>query len=450
MASKKTDIISRITIKPSSPTPPHLQTFKLSFVDQIAFHFHHNLNFFYPNNSNSKTADNHLHESTEIFHSKSKHFQKALSETLTLFFPLAGRLVDDSTVACNDEGVIFTESKTDYVLSDLLQPSPDFDLIYDVIVSTNCKEAKKSPNNSSPFLLFNFVLFGCGGTAVSVAASHKLLDLASLMTFLKSLSAACCGSVKSIITPDFQTARTLFPPREIPKCSTNVCPRKVHAASLVFTAAKIQELKTIAADRLNEEGYEFGYLSRVNLVTAFLWKCLAAIDVRLRKFFRPTCMFQPVNLRNQIGKLPAANAIGNLACSFATDTVEKESDVQFSEMLKKLLRWKASVDEKIKSFNADVLTQENGVLFDSRDDMNLYGLSSWCRFGFYDIDFGMGKPLWITCIFTEFLTNYIALLDTREEGEVEALVHLEEDVMEAFKHDQQLLQFAVPKIIMDP
>ncbi|GMP97598.1 hypothetical protein CsSME_00045784 [Camellia sinensis var. sinensis] len=90
----KVEIIARETIKPSSPTPHHLKNHQLSFKD-------HTLS--------SSGADDDEHE--EKVHVISQRLKVSLSETLTHFYPLAGRFRDNLAVDCNDEGVEFFEAR---------------------------------------------------------------------------------------------------------------------------------------------------------------------------------------------------------------------------------------------------------------------------------------------------------------------------------------------------
>jgi shikimate O-hydroxycinnamoyltransferase len=92
----KNEIISSTCIKPSSPTPPHLKSFKLSFLDQLQPAIHGNMTFFF------LSVDAPIDLDLE-FSRKSKLLKKYISETLTRFYPLAERLVDDFTIGCNDD-----------------------------------------------------------------------------------------------------------------------------------------------------------------------------------------------------------------------------------------------------------------------------------------------------------------------------------------------------------
>ena len=75
----KVEIIKRETIKPSSLTPSHLKTYKLSLLDQLTPALYVNIVFFYP--KNEITSEQRSHQ-----------LKKLLSESLTLPFSQQNRI----------------------------------------------------------------------------------------------------------------------------------------------------------------------------------------------------------------------------------------------------------------------------------------------------------------------------------------------------------------------
>ena len=92
--------------------------------------------------------------------------------------------------------------------------------------------------------------------------------------------------------------------------------------------------------------------------------------------------------------------------------------------------------------------QELGALF-MRDDVAFYISSSWTRFGLYEMDFGWGKPVWVSIGSIMFL-NFVVLTDARDGEGIEAWVTLKEDEMGSFELDEELLDFASvnPSVVM--
>ncbi|RVW93264.1 Pelargonidin 3-O-(6-caffeoylglucoside) 5-O-(6-O-malonylglucoside) 4'''-malonyltransferase [Vitis vinifera] len=80
--------LSTKLIKPSSPTPSHLRTLKLSPIDQL---FTHTAK---PSTSYYYSADSSSSRSEDV--ERRTRLETSLSETLTRFYPLAGRYIKDS------------------------------------------------------------------------------------------------------------------------------------------------------------------------------------------------------------------------------------------------------------------------------------------------------------------------------------------------------------------
>ncbi|GKF44973.1 deacetylvindoline O-acetyltransferase [Tanacetum coccineum] len=113
-------IVSRDIIKPSSPTPSHSSRYNLSLFDQISINSYTPIVAFYPRSSTvyQCSAD------------KTLDLKKSLSQTLTQYYPLAGRMkrYNPTYVNCNDEGAEFIEACNDSSLSYFLQNSEHQDL----------------------------------------------------------------------------------------------------------------------------------------------------------------------------------------------------------------------------------------------------------------------------------------------------------------------------------
>ncbi|KAJ7964779.1 vinorine synthase-like [Quillaja saponaria] len=443
MMDMKTEIISRKCIKPSSPTPPHLKTFKLSLLDQITPDLHNNMTFFF---SASQSGDHNHNHTISQFTTKSQLLQKYLSDILTLFYPFAGRFQDDTTVLCNDDGISFVETRTDITLSDFLR-HPDLSSVDHHLVPTyDPKTAEELTSMSEGcMVLIKFVSFSCGGTALSLSTSHKLIDLATLITLLRSWSSACRGSPDPII-PDLYTAASLLPPKEIPDTTGSkiIAEKKFASRRFVFTPSKIEELKSKLFTAL---GY---HVSRVEAVTALIWISAANALKCKTKSFMPTLMVQAVNLRTRMEPPLPESSIGNLMWMFSV-IVEKEKEMELQELVKKLKGLKKSVNEKVNKFKGEdvvglveeSLKERVECLEQRKDNLVVYICSSWCGFPLLETcDFGWGKPAWLTSIAKNLMTNTVYLMDTKEVGGVEALVHLDEEEMNLFQSNQQLLQFA--------
>ncbi|PON64743.1 Transferase [Parasponia andersonii] len=214
-------------IQPSSPTPHHLLSCQLSFLDQIAPQVYNPFVMFYKPEKDSEFG---------VFEISNK-LKKSMSHVLTLFYPLTGRLKEKNTtfVESNNEGIPYLEARVNCQLSHFLQnPSPnelnklipfESDKLFDVPIGVQLN------------------IFKCVGIAIRSCISHKVADgLASFM-FLKNWAAIARGDHMEV-RPEFQ-ATTLFPPKSISVFDRVGTTNKdtVMSKRFVLNAAMIKDLK---------------------------------------------------------------------------------------------------------------------------------------------------------------------------------------------------------------
>lgn len=258
-------IISRETIKPSSPTPHHLRAFKLSLLDQLVPCCYTQVLLFY-------LIDGFHGQSIETSHISTR-LKDSLSETLTHFYPLAGSIGDDELqIDCNDEGVPYFEARVDCNLSEFLQ-EPELELLNQFFP---CDPLNTPPMAKLHLAMIQVNIFNRGGIAIGVCLSHKIADGVSISAFLKAWAAIARGCFEEY--PSFE-AKSLFPQNEslpqdysmvLGKCliRTGKCVTK----RVVFDASAIAALKAKASVDC----------TRVEVVSAFIWKrAMAAAKQKL-------------------------------------------------------------------------------------------------------------------------------------------------------------------------
>ncbi|KAF8378154.1 hypothetical protein HHK36_029491 [Tetracentron sinense] len=224
----KVEVISRETIIPSSPIPHHLSNFQLSFLDQLSPPVYVPILLFYPFDDSNTNAE------------KSNLLKKSLSETLTHFYPLAGRVKDNRFVDCNDEGAHYIVIHVNGQLSDVLR-QPNDDLLKQFLPF----EAYGSwvGLGTEVILAIQVNFFDCGGMAMGVCISHKLADASSLANFVSSWSAIARGG-SDFMEPRFEVA-SLFPWRDLSgfNPTIGITDEKILAKSFVFDASMIAALR---------------------------------------------------------------------------------------------------------------------------------------------------------------------------------------------------------------
>ncbi|KAM3289299.1 hypothetical protein P3S67_017587 [Capsicum chacoense] len=168
----KVEIMSTKFIKPSLPTPNHLQNYKLSFFDQIADEAHLPLVLFYPPTNNINYA---THE---------EQFEQSLSRILTHVYPISGRFIaDDDSISCKDQGVKFVKAKVNSKLNEFLEKAHK-----DVNLALLCWPQDTWDVDDTnlfimPIVIVQITEFECGGLALSMSHAHTAMDGFTTFTF---------------------------------------------------------------------------------------------------------------------------------------------------------------------------------------------------------------------------------------------------------------------------
>ncbi|XP_038702557.1 stemmadenine O-acetyltransferase-like [Tripterygium wilfordii] len=174
----------------------------------------------------------------------------------------------------------------------------------------------------------------------------------------------------------------------------------------VFDASAVARLKAEAASSGVQNP------TRVELVTAILWKTtMSALEAKAG-IRRPHLVTHGVNLRRRAVPEFPESLVGNL---FKLDKVIKEMITGAAP--------------------------PGGLL-------EYTSFDSWCNLGLYTVDFGWGNPWWISCVpvldssATTSFTNRIFLMDSRpSNGDcgVEAWAYIEEEEMAILENEMELL-----------
>ncbi|KAJ4877515.1 HXXXD-type acyl-transferase family protein [Raphanus sativus] len=428
----KLEILSKEVIKPDSPN--HLQTLHLSLFDQFLPTTYVSAIFFY---------DDHQPDQEEILVQKLKN---SLSQTLSLFYPLAGRIKEGVTVDCNDEGALFTKARADVLLSDVLRNPSDAGLVHKLIVSPD-----RADPGTWPLLHVNVVFFRDRGFAVAVSASHKLCDAASLSMFVRSWTKAAKGFADTV-NPEF-SGSVFFPPADI---SVEFPPfleqkTKSKTKSFVFGPLMIEKLKIRASCALLVT-----QATRVESITALLLRCMTNSRRPKTEAVTEFAITHTMNLRPRVplSFLPR-KAIGNFFfLPLLKETSENKMEIQ--ETVSKLRKTKEELNELItkdsedSDTNSDEAAKERIVsamlsfLCEVSPEAETYAVSSWCRMSFYDADFGWGFPVWVAPGSVD--KTQVVLMDAKDGEGVEAWVTLPETDMAEFEHDDELLVYAPPSL----
>ncbi|WCJ44698.1 HXXXD-type acyl-transferase family protein [Euphorbia peplus] len=428
------EIISKEIIKPSLSSS-HPKIFKHSLLDQLIPSRYAPLVLFYP-----MEKDTSFDLSTRLNLLKS-----SLSETLMDFYPLAGKIKDDFSVDCNDEGACFVETRVNCTLEEFLT-KPDLLLISSFLP---CEFVSDESLVGTFATNVQANVFECDGIAVGICISHKLLDGDGLRMFLKRWTSTNKSEPPNFVGAD---AVSLFPADDLwLRDSANAmwasflkkgtCKTK----RFVFNASSIAMLKYEAI----ESGMKRP--TRVEVVSAILWKCLVATSNELHGFQRPSLLNHLVNLRRRMEPSLLENVLGNFLWVASTKH-DNPAEPEFGDLAEKVREAIARVDcefvEKIRSEEGKNVMLKSLVKqseIGCEKGVDYFSFSSWCNFRYYDVaDFGWGKPIWVSGIGLggSIFFNLIILVDTRCSQGVEAWVTLDEEEMAILERNEDIIRLA--------
>ncbi|XP_010429376.1 PREDICTED: BAHD acyltransferase At5g47980-like [Camelina sativa] len=425
----------REVIKPSSPAPiDHLQlsVFDLSFpVVYVP------VTFFYE----SPTG-----ESPEII---SNRLKTSLSETLSRFYPLAGR-IEGISINCNDEGVLFTEARTDVILSDFLRNfnTDSFEDFFPKI-----EEGESA--GTWPLMRVKVSFFGSGsGFAVNIGISHMICDAASLLNFVQGWAAT--ANDVAVTTPPFAGV-TIYPPPHTysSKDDVSVGGDKYVTNRFVFESSKIAELKRKAVSK------SVPVPTRVEAITSLIWRCARNASHSNSAAPKSTLMIQAMDLRMRIpSDVLSQDAMGNLQSIFFLKK-EADSAMEIGELVADFRKAKQGfnemIEDNLQGYNSATSTITTNTLgyylldvmgaftSESKMDVDLYPMSSWCKKPFYEVDLGWGVPVWMGPVMytNPIKKSGVLMMDSKDGKDVEAWITLSEQDTQVFVRDQDLLTYAV-------
>ncbi|CAL5194928.1 unnamed protein product [Lathyrus oleraceus] len=414
------ELVSREIIKPSSPTPSHLRIYPLSFIDNM-FVCNVPLLFFYnPNESSDQD-------------SKISQLKKSLSHLLSKYYIFSGRLKDKITIECNDQGVPFLVTKIKSKLSHLLEHPEENFLNHLFADGLQWKDG----DPSSAFIAIQINCFECGGIAISICMNHKCGDASTFITFMREWAIINKKleeekGEESVILPFplHEGGSSIFPQKNLPILPESVHNRQKNVACkrFVFQPSIIKFLKELATSS------SVLFPSRVLVVKAWIYKhAVSSIGLD----FKTLPFLMAVDLRKRMVPPLSENCVGNIIW-FSSMFADKE-EMELKDLVCKIKQGLSEFcDTYPKLFggnNFSLLSEFMNKAIDLKSKTrDVIGFSSWCNFPIYEVDFGWGKPTWVTTCGSPW-KNFIILMDRKDGKGIDAIVSLEENHMTKFEHE---------------
>ncbi|KAE9617493.1 putative alcohol O-acetyltransferase [Lupinus albus] len=437
------NITSRETIKPLLPTPNENKTHKLCLFDVFQQNFYFPIILFY-----HKTKD------MQGFSQVSTQLKKSLSEALSIFYPLAGRRSDFFNINCNDEGAFYIEASLNFTIEEFINP-PKLEFLNKLLP---CEPNKTQPfQQVLPQLLIQVNIFKCGGIAICLCNLHTMLDACSCCAFLKTWSSLCKGLPKEEISqPDFSSASSFFPPRNIFGVRDgvlNIKPglnkeKNCTTTRFLFNTNAINELMP-----MSENDETSSKTTCYQALSTFICKHMAMAcmeEYSSCDCTRPVVVVHVVDIRRRMGEPFSQDSIGNLLWPIVLnyDKINMNTDVKD---LVRIMR------EGIGKFTKELflrMQSDAGFLWsDECGELMHEGLveknpivlvfTSWVNIGFNELDFGWGKPLWLALRGgnQETMPNATVFMETKEG--IEAWVTMEQKNMAILENNVDFSRFAL-------
>ncbi|KAL2230536.1 vinorine synthase-like [Sesamum indicum] len=423
--------ISRVIIKPSSETTGHPTNLKLSYLDQLIPSFYIPLIFFYKaDESRGLTTSNHVQLCQQL--------KQSLSNTLTSFYPLAGRIEENFVVDSWNFGVEFIEARAHVQLMDVIQGPDTEDFKQYLPLDPTTGEARR-------LLVVKITFFDCGGVALGLCFSHKVADFTSIMAFANAWAATCRGETE--FSRFIFNLDSYFPARDFPGSDFwgfLLSDENYVTKRFVFDEEKLAALKQEATSSSLKDP------TRVELVSAFIWKHFMELAKSKNQEARKTfAAMHAVNLRAR--KFPPGlleNVFGNclmsgLAFSDTNVTCDQYNSVEeYGDLVRKLRSsFKRISDDYIAEAQSgdrylnDLYKLLSPVL---KGELEYCSFSSWCRFPVYEVDYGWGNPIWL-CTTALPLKNLTVLVNSRCGEGIEAWVNMQQDNLEMLETQIKLI-----------
>ncbi|KAJ8645038.1 hypothetical protein MRB53_006786 [Persea americana] len=367
--------------------------------------------------------------------------KESLSKTLAIFYPLAGRIKDDDTIDCNDEGAEILDARVKIQLSKFLK-KPHVEVL-DQLVPGDLLCTRLGAEDVPLAIQVNS--FECGGVAIGVLLSHKIADGPAMVEFISKWAATARSTNEEAMDATLVPG-SLFPPKSSVLRFMFSTSETVVMRRLVLDASAIAALRARSTSHPTLGSHR---PTRVEVVSALIWSCF----MKARRDKGPATVSVSnlaVNLRGTMVPPVQVSCFGNfLAIAVTNAIVISECNGDMQGCLEKELR------ESIRAIDRDFIEELKGPngptkfhegvknIAENHLDSNIHlcSFSSWCRFPFYEVDFGWGKPTWVSCC-TLPIQNMAIFIDRRCDDGMEAWVNMQADEMAIFEQDQELLSFA--------
>ncbi|CAN1122328.1 Stemmadenine O-acetyltransferase [Linum perenne] len=431
-------ILSRETVRPATLQSQLAKPIRLNLLDQLTpMHYSPHI-LFYPNiNQNMSHLLNRL--------------KWSLSKTLSLYYPLAGRVRDNFDIHNFYEGVPFVETKVNCHMSDFLGT----ELVPESLNNFLSFNTFSLSPETGPQLAVQLNVFKCGGLALGMCYSHKTHDGCSGSSFLRTWSSINANNSQHHVDhqPNFTQGTLTFPPvMSVPSSYMSLTQGlwfstdgKPVTRRFVFPGESVGRLRRLARSLAIQNP------TRAEALSAFIWK---AIICATATSSTSSVFTQSVDLRRLTRPRLSKHSFGNLILF---------SDSKSSSRVEDLSHLTELVRRGVREINVEYVQRlcgENGSesIYEyyqrqaEIEEDNVSNFSCWHGFSTTKTDFGWGPAVCVGLsgagegdrrdVTTPYCSNSVILLENgRDEDAMEAWMTLDEQVMSSIQGDFEFLKF---------
>ncbi|XP_070048315.1 acetyl-CoA-benzylalcohol acetyltransferase-like [Nicotiana tomentosiformis] len=411
---------------------------------------------FYPHNPiNSSYTLNYMVQQLTLNYMV-QQLEESLSRILTHVYPVAGRFSESKrSINCQDQGITFIKANVNYQMDDFLQQArTNFDLQLH-FWPQGIKNVDATNLFTIPLMVVQITIFQCGGFALSMSTAHPAIDGWTSFTFIYEGSKVCkLGiSAENINFMSFNLVN-IFGPRDISKMfkPSAIFPGKRLDTKLVAKKFVIDEVSLLKLrDKLtncNNSGVLSFKPSRVEMITAILWRALLRASQAISGKWKPSLMSFPLNLRGKLKYPEAYNPFGNFIIEIpitfepkVTDMALQDFIILIREKVQKIINYcdVASADDVVDMVANLYNESYGGREWGANDDFEEFTCSSLCRFHMQEADFGWGNPSLMH--FGSRHNQVFWLYSTQCGTSIAVQMDLKENYMDFIERDQDFLAF---------
>ncbi|KAL3676207.1 hypothetical protein R1sor_026155 [Riccia sorocarpa] len=343
--------------------------------------------------------------------------KQSLAKVLVSFYPAAGGLATTGDLhhplvfVCDDRGVPFIETYKDGPMDEIVKDhEPVAPLSGLDAVGISNRKVQENAESGIPPVVVQITRFKCGGVCISISWNHTLADMAGVMLLITAWADIASKGETAIVPQidrtvlsrkredETENSVSLPSPEETERPASVSSPEdNVPKVEIVPSSGMVRmKVLHVSKDKIavvKQAALEDGYsVSTLDCLSAHLWRCVtkhraASTDTDV------TSVSTAVEGRERMSGTLTSNYFGNVlvaAVLWQTPTTEMSRPLGSAASLIRNAIQGITQEAYWGMINRLDEIKKGGVSLIPKD---LVMVTSWMRFGMYDVDFGCGTPL---------------------------------------------------------